>query len=193
MSVQGQKLPRQSRNATSALPRQTDIYRAAWLVSFVLIPDIRNDARSVGAELFDVHFFRPPRFGVGAGRSEHRFDDEVETANEVLIRREARCPRSAAVYLPGEALGSFRRRLGAVVVGPRSDETNRVGLRTRFAENGNFALNGILEADSFSREFGAPALLNRLAAEGGLQVGSAAAKANPGAASMMSAVIIRMV
>ncbi len=112
------------------------------LVRWGPIPDIRNDVRSVGAELFDLHFVRPCRFGVGAGRGEHRFDDEIETANEVLVRCESRLPRSTAVYLPGKALGFFQRRLWAIVVGTRCNEANCVGLRARCAQNGDLTRRG---------------------------------------------------
>ena len=44
MSQMGQKLPQQPRNATSALPRSTDINRPAGMVRFVPIGDICSPA-----------------------------------------------------------------------------------------------------------------------------------------------------
>ena len=121
---------------------------------------IRNDLRSVGAELFDLHFFRPCRFRVGAGRDEHRLDNEVKAADEVLVGREGRRPRRAAVHFPGEALGFFRHRFGTVIVSPGSNEASRKGLRAHCTGNGELALDGVLDADTLGRESGALALLN---------------------------------
>ncbi len=98
--------------------------------------------RSIGAVLADLHFFRPCRLGVSAGRGEHRLDNEVDAADEILVGRKRRRPRRAAVHFPGEAVGFFRHPFGALVVGPGGDEARREGLGARRAGDGELALDG---------------------------------------------------